>query len=244
MRGILPEHDRHLLRRPSARNNVTSTRFHSDPASMPSHAHASRSASLRREIAALAARMMAEDGISDFGFAKRKAARQLGALASDVLPNNLEIEAELRAWQALYQDEEQPQRLFEMRSAAIEVMRLLADFRPYLAGGAVDGTAGRYSELEIELYPESAKEVEIFFLNQGLSYEHREPRRPAPNAAEAILSFDWDEVPVRLSIYPAGSERSGKRTQQRARLEQVEAMLDPAAARSAADRTTAPHEPE
>ena len=35
---------------------------------------------LRREIAALAARMIAEDGISDYGFAKRKAARQ--ALAS------------------------------------------------------------------------------------------------------------------------------------------------------------------
>ena len=45
---------------------------------MPSHAHVSRSGGLRREIAALAARMMAEDGISDFGFAKRKAARQLG----------------------------------------------------------------------------------------------------------------------------------------------------------------------
>ncbi len=206
---------------------------------MPSHPHASRSTGLRREIAALAARMMAEDGISDFGFAKRKAARQLGAVSSDVLPNNLEIEAELRAWQALYQDEEQEQRLFEMRSTAVEVMRLLQPFRPYLAGGAVDGTAGRYSELEIELYPESAKEVEIFFLNQGLSYEHREPRRPAPHAAEAILSFDWDEVPVRLSIYPAGSERSGKRSSLRARLEQVEAMLAGAGAPAIAGDTPA-----
>ena len=203
---------------------------------MPNQAHASRSASLRREIAALAARMMAEDGISDFGFAKRKAARQLGVPASDGLPNNLEIEAELRAWQALYQDEEQAQRLDEMRRTAVDLMRLLAPFRPYLTGGAVDGTAGRYSELEIELYPESAKEVESFFLNQGLSYEHREPRRPAPHAAEAILSFDWDEVPVRLSIYPAGGERSSRRGQLRVRLEQVEAMLATAAAPHAADR--------
>lgn len=195
---------------------------------MPTHAHASRSGILRREIAALAARMMAEDGISDFGFAKRKAARQLGAVNSDVLPNNVEIEAELRAWQALYQDEEQPQRLFEMRSAAIEVMRLLDEFRPYLTGGALDGTAGRYSELEIELYPESAKEVEIFFLNQNFTYEHREPRRPAPGAPEAILSFNWDDVPVRLSIYPAGAERSGRRGQERARLAQVEALLQTA----------------
>jgi hypothetical protein len=55
---------------------------------------ASRSGSLRREIAALAARMMAEDGISDFGFAKRKAARQLGAGPRDDLPTNSEIETE------------------------------------------------------------------------------------------------------------------------------------------------------
>ena len=44
---------------------------------MPSRATPSRTGTLRREIAALAARMMAEDGISDFGFAKRKAARGL-----------------------------------------------------------------------------------------------------------------------------------------------------------------------
>ena len=197
---------------------------------MPSHAHASRSGSLRREIAALAARLMAEDGISDFGFAKRKAARQLGATDADALPNNSEIEAELRAWQALYQDEEQAERLLEMRTAAVDVMRMLAPFRPYLTGGALDGTAGRYSELEIELFPESAKDVEIFFLNQDFPYEHREPRRPAPHTPEAILSFDWDDVPVKVSIYPIAAERAPRRGQDRARLAQVEALLAGAAA--------------
>lgn len=192
---------------------------------MPSRTYPARSGTLRREIAALAARMMAEDGISDFGFAKRKAARQLGASESEALPNNTEIEAELRAWQALYQDEEQAERLLEMRRAAVSVMRLLDDFRPYLTGGALDGTAGRYSELEIELYPESAKEVEIFFLNRDFPYEHREPRRPAPGTPEAILSFDWEEVPVRLSIFPSGAERTARR-QERARLAQVEALLE------------------
>ena len=192
---------------------------------MPSHAHVSRSGGLRREIAALAARMMAEDGISDFDFAKRKAAKQLGATDADSLPNNTEIEAELRAWQALYQDDEQPERLFEMRTAAVEVMRMLESFRPYLTGGALDGTAGRYSELEIEIFPDSTKDVEIFFLNQDFPYEHREPRRPAPHAPEAILSFDWEDVPVKISVYPSAAERVPRRGQDRARLAQVEALL-------------------
>jgi len=193
---------------------------------MTSRANAPRVGTLRREIAALAARMMAEDGISDFGFAKRKAARQLGAGESESLPNNTEIEAELRAWQALYQDEEQTERVREMRRVAVAVMRLMLEFRPYLTGGALDGTAGRYSEVEIELYPESTKEVEIFFLNENIAYEHREPRRATPGAPEAILAFEWEQVPVRLSLYGAHAERGGRRGAERARLPAVEALLN------------------
>ena len=169
--------------------------------------------------------MMAEDGIADFGFAKRKAARQLGVSLSEALPNNAEIEAELRIWQTLYQDEEQDERLREMRLAAIEVMHMLEPFRPYLTGGALDGTAGRYSEVDIELYPESTKEVEIFFLNRDLAYEHREPRRPAPHAPEAVLCFDWDEVPIRLSVYEGRAERISRKGCDRARVTTVEALL-------------------
>ncbi len=187
---------------------------------------ASRSGSLRREIAALAARMMAEDGISDFGFAKRKAARQLGAGPRDDLPTNSEIETELRAWQALYQDEEHTQRLTHMRRAAAEIMEFLAEYRPYLTGGALDGTAGRYSELELEAFPDSSKDVEIFFLNHNIPYEHREPRRPAPMQAEAALIFDWDDVPVRLSIYSSQGERSNSRRGERANLQAVLALLN------------------
>ena len=192
---------------------------------MTSRASSPRAGALRREIAALAARMMAEDGISDFGFAKRKAARQLGVTLAEALPNNSEIETELRAWQSLYQDEEQIERLREMRLAAVDIMRLLEPFRPYLVGGALDGTAGRYSELDLELYPESAKEVEIFLINLDIPYEHRESRRPAPHAPEAVLSFDWDDVPVRLSIYEGRTERAGRKGGERARLAAVEALL-------------------
>ena len=59
--------------------------------------------SMRARIAAAAARLMAEDGIDDFALAKRKAARSLGAAETEALPGNDEIEAELRAYLALYQ---------------------------------------------------------------------------------------------------------------------------------------------
>ncbi len=187
---------------------------------------------LRREIAALAARMIAEDGISDYGFAKRKAARQLGAVNADELPNNAEIDAEVRTYLAIFQDEEHLERQQVMRIAAAEVMRELDAFRPYLTGAVLEGTAGRYSEVEIDLFPESAKEVEIFFLNQNVAYEHREPRRNQPDAPEAILVFDWGDVPVKLRIYSLDVERlsrsspHGARQMERARLATVEALIE------------------
>jgi hypothetical protein len=190
---------------------------------MAQHGFFSRSAQRRREIAALAARMMAEDGVSDFGFAKRKAARQLGASDAEFLPANAEIEAELRLWQALYQSGEHAERLASMRAAAVGLMRLLDGFRPYLTGGALDGTAGRYAEIEIDLFPESAKDVEIFLLNTAPAFEHREIRKGAPDAPEAVLALDWEGAPVQLSIYPAMAERD--RRQPRARLAQVEALI-------------------
>jgi hypothetical protein len=187
---------------------------------------------LRREIAALAARMIAEDGISDYGFAKRKAARQLGAVNADELPNNAEIDAEVRTYLAIFQDEEHLERQQVMRIAAAEVMRELDAFRPYLTGAVLEGTAGRYAEVEIDLFPESAKEVEIFFLNHGVAYEHREPRRNQPDAPEAILVFDWGDVPVKLRIYSPDVERlsrrspHGARQMERARLATVEALIE------------------
>ncbi len=68
---------------------------------MPRRKPSAAGHSLRREIAGLAARMMAEDGISDYGYAKRKATKALGAADGEARPTNDEIEAELRAYQAI-----------------------------------------------------------------------------------------------------------------------------------------------
>lgn len=187
--------------------------------------------SLRREIASVAARLMAEDGISDYGYAKRKATKALGASDAEALPTNEEIEAELRLYQSLYQDDEQPQRLHALRQTAVEVMELLAEFRPYLTGAVLDGTAGRYAGVEIDLYADSAKDVEIALLSRNIAYDPNENTRNRPDSPEAQLSVDWDGIPVRLSIYPYIAERRQHRNPHtgrapaRARLEAVAALL-------------------
>ena len=170
---------------------------------------------LRRSIASAAARLMAEDGIGDYGAAKRKAARNIGAADTDALPTNEEVAVELRAWQALYQEDEQRERLRELREIALDVMELLADYRPYLTGGVLDGTAGRFAEIELDLFADSAKDVEISLLSRNISYEFADKGRIPSHAAhlpEARLRLDWRDTPVLLSIYSLAGERQHKRS--------------------------------
>ena len=146
--------------------------------------HAQYSEPMRRDISNLAARLMAEEGVSSYAVAKRKAAKQLGVTDSEVLPGNQEIEVALRAYMALYQPEELNQRLTVLRREALEMMRLLGVFNPYLTGSALDGSAGRYAEAEIELFADSAKDVEIFLLNRGILFEHVDIRHNRDDGRE------------------------------------------------------------
>jgi hypothetical protein len=130
-----------------------------------------RQNSMRARIAAAAARLMAEDGINDFALAKRKAARVLGAANTEALPGNDEIETELRAYLALYQADEHPERVAELRRLALDAMRSLERFNPYLTGPVLAGIAGPYAEIELQLFPESTKEVELFLIDRNLRYE-------------------------------------------------------------------------
>jgi len=196
--------------------------------------------SMRARIAAAAARLMAEDGIDDFALAKRKAARSLGAAETEALPGNDEIEAELRAYLALYQAEEHPQRVTELRAMALEAMQALEQFHPYLTGPVLKGIAGPYAEIELQLFPESSKEVEMFLLERNIPFETQETRRYSGDRVHAVSVFTllWDDAPLKLSVFDPRDERVALKTSQagrvmdRAGIAEVGALLrdDPEAA--------------
>ena len=168
---------------------------------------------MRASIAA-AARIMAEEGIDDFALAKRKAARRLGAADTEALPANDEIEAELRAYLALYQADEHPERVAELRGLALDAMCALERFSPYLTGPVLAGTAGPYTEIELQLFPESTKEVELFLIDRDIHYEASDERRYSGDRARAVavISLDWQGVPLRLSVFDPRDERSALKT--------------------------------
>ncbi|MBS1144825.1 MAG: hypothetical protein H6R14_2231 [Proteobacteria bacterium] len=171
---------------------------------MTRHERQRTSSGTRASIASAAARLMAEDGITDYHHAKKKAARQLGLPDNAAFPDNAEVEAELRAYRSLYQGEEHEELIAALRRTALSLLDLLAPFNPYLTGSVLDGTAGEHSNIDILLFADSAKEVEIFLLNRSIDVSHVESRN---ERVEAVLRMETDTVDADLIILPPNLER-------------------------------------
>ena len=193
--------------------------------SRPARIQNPHSPTLRAELVHAAARLIAEEGM-EYGMAKKKAVRQLGLPESFPLPGNAEIEAAVREFHALFQDEDQTENLGWLREVAVSLMHRLAMFSPYLTGSVLDGTAGLHARIDLLLFPDSAKEVEIFLLDQGISFHHGTPKS---DRVEAVLMIDDEDVPANLIILAPRDERIAQkgfdgRTRNRARVEAVEAL--------------------
>ena len=144
---------------------------------------------MRELIAQQAARLIAEDGIQDFAQAKRKAAQQMGAPDTHNLPTNAEVDQALRVFRELFQKEEHAEVLRELREQAREAMQLLGSFNPYLTGSVLTGAAGRHSDINLLLYTDSPKEVELFLLNRQIPYRLGERRIGVGDSARQVPVF-------------------------------------------------------
>src|SRR5215467_9277293 len=95
----------------------------------------------RARIAQLAARLIAEHGLTDWNAAKRKACRHLGLPDREALPGNEEVQQALRDYNTLFRSDEQPARLHSQRQDALRWMERLAQWNPVLTGAVAGGWA-------------------------------------------------------------------------------------------------------
>jgi hypothetical protein len=122
-------------------------------------------------IAVAAARLIVEEGL-EYGAAKRRAARDLGfGGRNGELPNNDEVEDEVRTYLDLFHADTQPQELAELRRIAARWMERLAAFRPHLAGAVWRGTATRLSSIAIDLFCDDSKAAEIALIDMRVDYD-------------------------------------------------------------------------
>ncbi|MGC9162047.1 MAG: hypothetical protein ACP5F9_00650 [Thiomonas sp.] len=168
---------------------------------------------LRAELAALAARLIVEDGL-DYGSAKRKAARRLLGehAAHDLLPSNDEIEQQVREELALFHADTQPAQLLQLRRAALALMECFAAFNPHLAGAVWNGTANAHSDLHVLLFTDDTKGVEIHCIDHGLAYQVGNAAHYAGRGRVERLTLHWPlqtggMVTAHLSLYSEKDQR-------------------------------------
>ena len=128
--------------------------------------------SLTHEIAAHAARLVVEEGL-DYGAAKRRAQKSLGAPPRTALPDNDLLEAQVREYIALFCADTQPAELAALRQLALMWMERLADFRPHIAGAVWNGTATRLSDIYLQLFCDDPKSAEISLIDHQVRYQAR-----------------------------------------------------------------------
>ena len=169
---------------------------------------------MREQLAYHAARLMAEDGITDYAFAKRKAAKQMGATDTHHLPSNQEVDEALHSYRALYQHESHPDILYQLREEALAAMRLLESFQPYLTGSVLSGTAGERSDINLMVFSDDAKAVLLFLLKHNLEFADGEWKVRVGGHEETVPSYSLtgeSGTKIHIIVLPENARHSGSR---------------------------------
>lgn len=190
---------------------------------------------IRMEIAQIAAKMIAVDGINDFFAAKKKAALQLGITPGKNMPTNIEIEKALIDYQGLFQTDIQPQWLRRLRCIALDAMKFLQNFSPLLTGPVLSGSATMHSEICLHLFSDEPEQVGLLLEENGIPYRllNRTLRKTIYEYRDyPACHFFIEDIPITLIILPetrihapALSPVDGK-PMKRANLKDLERILE------------------
>jgi hypothetical protein len=146
-----------------------------------------------------------EEGL-EYGPAKRRALKALGLPPKTPLPNNEQVEAQVREYIELFCADTQPAELLALRQHALMWMQRLQDFRPYLGGAVWHGTATRLSDIYLQLFCDDEKSCEIELINKGVDFEARTVNGLHGEPVEALSIHSHckelgEEIGVHLLIY-------------------------------------------
>ena len=187
----------------------------------------------RTRIAHLAARIMVEDGIENYALAKKKAARQAGVADTRHLPGNDEIDDALKNYQQIFHADDQRDRLQVLREKAVRAMRELDAFNPHLCGSVLSGSAGKYADINLQLFTDDAKAVEIFLIDRGIGYKPGQTSLYSGEARITVPLFTLNDEGTDIEVVvlsprdarlPLRTSLAGKAIE-RAKLVMVEELL-------------------
>jgi hypothetical protein len=170
----------------------------------------------RSIVATRAAEIIMEEGVTDYLFAKKKAAKSLGLLTNDNLPSNQEIDNALKEYQNIFQEEVDSAIINKIKEEALNTMVLFEDFNPHLTGQLLEGLIPKFPKIQINLFTDNIKEVEYTLLNNNIAFDVKDTiyqeKLSKKKSTKTIPAFILEGVwfPIELKIYFENDIRSKK----------------------------------
>ena len=170
----------------------------------------------RSIVATRAAEIIMEEGVTDYLFAKKKAAKSLGLLTNDNLPSNQEIDNALKEYQNIFQEEVDSAIINKIKEEALNTMVLFEDFNPHLTGQLLEGLIPKFPKIQINLFTDNIKEVEYTLLNNNITFDVKDTiyqeKLSKKKSTKTIPAFILEGVwfPIELKVYFENDIRSKK----------------------------------
>ena len=165
----------------------------------------------RQLLTETAARIMAEEGVRDFQFAKRKAAARLNLPEGRNWPGNVEIERALEAHLELFHPELQALRR-RLREHALAAMLFLEHFEPRLVGSVLSGWVTRWSAVQLHAVASTPEDFDLFLNERQIPFTQATRRyRFGGERIEEIPVFQFvaDDTPIEVSLFdPTGAREA------------------------------------
>lgn len=163
----------------------------------------------RQRLAEEAARIILEEGVRDYGLAKRKAASHLGMTGRREMPANTEVESAVLERNRLFASVETRREHLERLRAAALVMERLESLEPRLVGPLLLGILEPQPVINLHGFAETVEEVIFQLGDMGIQCRSGERHYRGGNAMRApFLSFRGpDGFEIELTVFPADGIR-------------------------------------
>tara|TARA_B110000114_G_scaffold6992_1_gene7122 strand:+ start:197 stop:826 length:630 start_codon:yes stop_codon:yes gene_type:complete len=164
------------------------------------------SKNMKVSVANLAAQMIMEEGIKDYLYAKKKAAKSLGLNEKASLPTNSQIDKAIDDFNKIFNPNIDIEFLQQFKTHALEIMDIFKNFKPHLMNQLSEGIIPKFPEIKINLFADNLKDVEYVLLNSELSYDFKEVKmnnKVGKNLIKSIPTIYLDNlsIPAEIKVY-------------------------------------------
>lgn len=159
----------------------------------------------KARISEEAARLLNEQGVLDYAWARHKAAQRLGVKAERDLPDLQMIENAFVEYQALFRPQDSA-CLERQLQIARDLMQRFSAFSPQLIGPLTRGLCAPRAQIECFLFADSPKELIFTLMQEKLPWE-AEDQQLDSNTRATVYYLHFQAHPCALQLLPLSARK-------------------------------------